>query len=85
MQAELSKLGLGLKIFDAYRPQRAVDHFVRWGRDLEDVKMQQLYYPRVEKGNLFREGYIAERSSHSRGATVDLTLIHLESGEELDM
>jgi D-alanyl-D-alanine dipeptidase len=85
VQAELGNLGLGLKIFDAYRPQRAVDHFVRWGRDLEDVKMQQLYYPRVEKANLFREGYIAERSGHSRGATVDLTLIQLESGEELDM
>ncbi len=85
VQAELGQLGLGLKIFDAYRPQRAVDHFVRWGSDLEDTKMRQHYYPRVEKANLFREGYIAERSGHSRGATVDLTLIKLESREELDM
>lgn len=84
-QIELSNSGLGLKIFDAYRPQRAVDHFVKWAQDLEDVKMQQRYYPNVEKENLFSEGYIAERSGHSRGSTVDLTLISLESGQELDM
>jgi D-alanyl-D-alanine dipeptidase len=84
-QTELHDVGLGLKIFDAYRPQRAVDHFVRWGQELEDVKMQRRYYPNVEKKNLFNEGYISERSGHSRGSTVDLTLINLESGQELDM
>ena len=85
VQEELTAFGLGLKIFDAYRPQRAVDHFVRWGSDLDDVKMQQQYYPRVDKANLFRDGYIAERSGHSRGATVDLTIVDLLSGVELDM
>ncbi len=85
IQKELKKFGLGLKIFDAYRPQKAVDHFVRWGHDLSDVKMKAIYYPNVKKRNLFRDGYIAKKSSHSRGSTVDLTLIDLESKEELDM
>ena len=81
VQEELNAFGLGLKIFDAYRPQKAVDHFVRWGRDVDDVKMKPFYYPTVEKRNLFKEGYIAKRSGHSRGSTVDLTLIDLESRE----
>jgi len=85
VQEELTAFGLGLKIFDAYRPQRAVDHFVRWGSDLDDIKMQQQYYPRVAKANLFRDGYIAQRSGHSRGATVDLTIVDWFSGVELDM
>ena len=85
VQKELEGFGLGLKIFDGYRPQRAVDHFVRWGRDLTDKKMKQEYYPNVEKRNLFKEGYIAKRSGHSRGSTVDLTIIDLETKEELDM
>ena len=85
VQKELEAFGLGLKVFDAYRPQKAVDHFVRWGRDLEDTKMKVQYYPTVEKKNLFKEGYIAEHSGHSRGSTVDLTLIDLASREELDM
>jgi len=85
VQRELKDFGLGLKIFDAYRPQKAVDHFVRWGRDLNDVKMQQIYYPTVEKKNLFKEGYIAKRSGHSRGSTVDLTIVDLESKIALDM
>ncbi len=84
-QTELSKFRLGLKVFDAYRPQRAVNHFVRWGRDLGDEKMKQRYYPKVAKANLFRDGYIAERSGHSRGSTVDLTLVDLDTAEELDM
>lgn len=77
VQAELSQKGLGLKIFDAYRPQRAVDHFVRWASDPNDDKMKSRYFPNVEKGNLFKEGYIAERSGHSRGSTVDLTIVQL--------
>ncbi|MHC3994196.1 M15 family metallopeptidase [Thiomicrolovo sp. ZZH C-3] len=86
-QAEtaLAPFGLGLKVFDAYRPQRAVDHFVRWAKDLDDTKMKAAYYPRVAKSVLFKAGYIAARSGHSRGSTVDLTLIDLESGAELDM
>jgi D-alanyl-D-alanine dipeptidase len=77
---------MGLKIFDAYRPQCAVDDFVRWGEDLPDTKMQTEYYPHVRKEDLFNEGYIAKKSSHSRGSTVDLTIICLdEQSAELDM
>jgi len=81
----LAPFGLGLKVFDAYRPQRAVDHFVRWAKDLNDTKMKASYYPGVAKADLFKKGYIAARSGHSRGSTVDLTLVELESGRELDM
>jgi len=87
VQAELAPFGLGLKVFDAYRPQRAVDHFVRWAADLEDTKMKAAYYPRVAKQHLFRDGYIAAKSGHSRGSTVDLTIVSLDDDElrELDM
>lgn len=85
VQNELAAFGLSLKIFDTYRPQRAVDHFVRWAADLEDKKMKQVFYPTVAKDILFDEGYISARSGHSRGSTADLTLVDLESGEELDM
>jgi D-alanyl-D-alanine dipeptidase len=88
VQADLKLFGLGLKIFDAYRPQRAVNHFVRWAGDLEDQRMQTEYFPRVAKKDLFKEGYIAEKSGHSRGSTVDLTIVSLDSrasGSELDM
>ena len=85
VQEELLAFGLGLKIFDAYRPQRAVDHFVRWAKDLNDTKMKASYYPDVLKSELFDKGYIAARSGHSRGSTVDLTLIDLATANELDM
>jgi len=85
VQGELSSFGLGLKLFDGYRPQRAVNHFVRWAKDLNDTTMKQSYYPNVQKSELFEKGYIAARSGHSRGSTVDLTLIDLATGEELDM
>ena len=88
VQQELRPFGLGLKVFDAYRPQRAVDHFVRWAKDLGDTAMKATYYPRVRKGNLFNGGYIAARSGHTRGSTVDLTIISLGNGDrgrELDM
>jgi D-alanyl-D-alanine dipeptidase len=85
VQIELNSFGLGLKIFDAYRPQKAVDNFVRWGRDLQATKMKDEYYPTVKKKNLFKEGYIAKKSGHSRGSTVDLTIIDLDSSIELDM
>ena len=74
-QAELSAFGLGLKVFDCYRPQTAVDDFVRWGRDLSDQRTKARYYPRVPKQELFARGYIAEQSGHSRASTVDLTLV----------
>lgn len=66
-----------LKVYDCYRPQRAVDEFVSWARDLGDQRMKAEFYPRVDKSILFRDGYIAEHSGHSRGSTVDLTLVRL--------
>ncbi len=77
--------GYCLKVLDGYRPQRAVDHFVAWAKDVTDTKMKQEFYPNVEKSNLFQEGYIATRSGHSRGSTVDVTLVQLASGQEVDM
>ncbi|HHB93849.1 MAG TPA: peptidase M15 [Campylobacterales bacterium] len=85
VQKELNQFGLGLKIFDSYRPQKAVDYFVAWGRDLNDTLMKQGFYPTEEKKNLFRDGYIAQKSGHSRGSTVDLTIIDLDTKQELDM
>jgi len=88
VQGELTRFGLGLKIYDAYRPQQAVDHFVRWAKDLKDTTMKKQYYPNVKKGDLFKKGYIAERSGHSRGSTVDVTIVSLTPpmrGTELDM
>jgi D-alanyl-D-alanine dipeptidase len=85
VQRDLNRFNLGLKIFDAYRPQKAVDNFVEWAKDLNDTLKKMEYYPTVEKCNLFREGYIAEKSGHSRGSTVDLTIIDLTSKGELDM
>lgn len=82
---ELAAFGLGLKVFDGYRPQRAVDHFVRWAADLSDHSTKARHYPDVDKAHLFRDGYIAERSGHSRGSTVDLTLVDLSDGRELPM
>jgi D-alanyl-D-alanine dipeptidase len=84
-QAALKKFGLGLKIFDAYRPQRAVDHFGRWSEDAKDTKMKQQYYPSVKKSELFDKGYLGKKSRHTKGSTVDLTLIDLDSGKEIDM
>lgn len=85
VQKELQKKGLGLKIFDAYRPQRAVNHFVRWAKVLNDTLMKSTYYPDVPKSELFKQGYIASKSGHSRGSTVDLTLVDIKTGKELDM
>lgn len=85
VQQELNKEGLGLKVFDGYRPQRAVNHFMEWANKLNDTIMKHQYYPDVDKKELFKEGYIAVKSSHSRGSTVDVTLIDLETRKELDM
>jgi D-alanyl-D-alanine dipeptidase len=85
VQEELTLDGQSLKIFDCYRPRRAVDHFVRWAKDLSDQTMKSKYYPSIDKENLFRDGYIAEKSGHSRGSTLDLTIIHLGSSQERDM
>jgi len=85
VQRDLALLGLGLKVFDCYRPARAVAHFVRWARDLRDQARKEEFYPEVDKRTLFRDGYISARSGHSRGSTVDLTLVRLVDGRELDM
>jgi len=81
----LYEQGYYIKVFDAYRPQRAVDHFVRWAQDLSATQMKEKYYPDVDKALLFELGYIAEKSGHSRGSTVDLTLVDVSTGTELDM
>jgi D-alanyl-D-alanine dipeptidase len=88
VQEELKPFQLALKVFDCYRPQQAVDHFVRWAADLADTKMKKQFYPEVEKKELFSQGYIAAKSSHSRGSTVDLTLVSIGpqgKTSELDM
>jgi zinc D-Ala-D-Ala dipeptidase len=85
VQRNLAARGLGLKVFDCYRPQRAVAHFVRWAQRIDDVKRKREFYPDVDKRDLFKEGYISERSGHSRGSTVDLTLVRRADARELDM
>lgn len=81
---ELEPSGLVVKAFDCYRPTRAVAHFVRWARNLKDTKQKAEFYPDVDKSTLFRDGYIASRSGHSRGSTIDMTLAR-KDGQELDM
>lgn len=78
-------LGYRLKIYDAYRPQKAVDHFVRWAEDVADTCMKQYFYPMLDKSVLFEQGYIYARSGHTRGSTVDLTLFDMQTGKEVDM
>ncbi|HOF03195.1 MAG TPA: M15 family metallopeptidase, partial [Atribacterota bacterium] len=82
---EVRGKGLLLKLFDGYRPQDAVNHFIRWAEDVKDEKMKAKYYPEINKKDVFILGYIAKRSGHSRGSTIDLTLVDAETGEELDM
>ena len=77
--------GYRLKIYDAYRPQMAVSHFVRWAEDTADTRMKAYFYPDLTKDVLFPQGYIAAHSGHSRGSTVDLTLVDMQTGKELDM
>jgi len=85
VQEELNDQGLGLMVFDAYRPQKAVDHFVRWAEDPSDTLTKRKYYPDLPKDRLFELGYISARSGHTRGSTLDLTIADLASGNELDM
>jgi D-alanyl-D-alanine dipeptidase len=79
VQRELVGYGLSLRLYDCYRPQRAVDYFVRWAGDASDAAMKQEFYPREDKAKLLPDGYVASPSSHSRGSTVDLTIIPLLS------
>ena len=85
VQDEFARLGFGLLVFDAYRPQRAVDHFIRWSKDSADTKMKEQFYPNINKKDLFEEGYISEKSGHSRGSTVDITIVSLRTGHILDL
>jgi len=85
VQRDLAAVGRGLKVYDCYRPARAVADFAAWARDLNDQRTRAEYYPNVPKDQLFALGYIAERSGHSRGSTVDVTLVNLATGDELDM
>ena len=82
---EVNVKGYRLKIFDAYRPASAVKHFVMWGIDDLDLRMKPFFYPDLEKQELFVKGYIASQSGHSRGSTVDLTLLDMSTGMEVDM
>ena len=82
---EFALLGYRLKIFDAYRPQRAVAQFCTWAQDADDTRMKEYFYPQLDKQELFSQGYIAERSGHSRGSTVDLTLFDMRTAREADM
>ncbi len=87
VQSELAIFGLGLKVYDAYRPQQAVDHFMRWAKDPNDLKMKSNYYPEMDKESLFKEGYLIDKSSHSRGSAVDVSIVslHKTNPVELDM
>ena len=82
---ELREKGYRIKIFDAYRPQTAVEHFVTWASDVNDTRMKKYFYPNTDKSKLFDLGYISYHSGHSRGCTVDITLFDMETGKEVDM
>ena len=83
--AEAEEQGYRLKVYDAYRPQMAVDHFVRWAEDVDDTAMKPYFYPELDKSVLFDQGYIDAKSGHSRGSTIDLTLFDMDTGKEVDM
>ena len=85
VSSELIVQGYRLKVFDAYRPACAVKHFVLWGIEDQDIRMKPYFYPELEKQELFAKGYIAKQSSHSRGSAVDLTLLDMKTGKEVDM
>ena len=82
---DVKKLGYRLKIYDAYRPQQAVDHFVRWAENVKDTLMRHYFYPDLDKSVLFDQEYICAKSGHTRGSTVDLTLFDMQTEKELDM
>ena len=84
VQKDLAPYSMTLKIYDCYRPQRAVNHFVRWAKDIENTKTMREFYPTIDKRNLFKDGYIAEKSGHSRGSTLDLTIVPLPAPIQAD-
>lgn len=83
--AAAASLGFGLVLWDGYRPQRAVDAFIRWADEPEDGRTKQRHYPNIDRHRMFADGYVATRSGHSRGSTVDMTLFRLDSDELVDM
>lgn len=86
VQKKALSLGYSLKIFDAYRPVKAVRFFLEWSQRVEDnLPLKEKYYPKYSRNELFKEGYLSERSSHSRGCTVDLTLVDKKTGKDLEM
>ena len=82
---ELNVQGYRMKVFDCYRPACAVKHFVMWGIEDTDIRMKEYFYPELVKQELFSKGYVASKSSHSRGSTIDLTLLDMKTGKEVDM
>lgn len=78
---EAASLGFGLLLWDGYRPQRAVDNFLRWSQEPEDGRTKRRHYPNIDRVEMFEKGYVAAKSGHTRGSTVDLTLYHLATGE----
>ena len=82
---EVKKQGYRLKIFDAYRPQQAVAHFINWAKDPDDTRMKPCFYPNLDKSVLFAQGYIDEKSGHTRGSTIDLTLFDMATERDVDM
>ena len=84
-QDDLNKIGYSLILYDAYRPQSAVDFFVKWSLNINDTIYKNTYYPNIKKSELFKLGYIAYKSGHSRGSTVDVSLVEIESKKEIDM
>jgi len=84
-QERAESMGLGLLLWDGYRPQRAVDRFVRWSNEPEDGRTKRRHYPRIDRADMFAKGYVAAKSGHSRGSTVDLTLFHRSTGELVAM
>jgi D-alanyl-D-alanine dipeptidase len=84
-QSQFKKLGYSLIVYDAYRPQSSVDFFVSWSKKQEDTLNKQVYYPNINKSDLFKLGYIAKKSGHSRGSTVDVSLVNISTKLEIDM
>ena len=84
-QTHAADLGYGLLIWDGYRPQRAVDRFLRWSQQPDDGRTKDRFYPRINRAEMFANGYVAPRSGHSRGGAVDLTLYRLDTGELMPM
>ncbi len=82
---DLMEQGYRIKIYDAYRPQTAVNHFKEWAADVDDTRMKEYFYPELDKSVLFKSGYIASKSGHSRGSTVDLTIVDMKTGRAVDM